>query len=176
MCTSVWKWFEVAFKDMWGFPSGSVVENPPANSREAGDVRDFPSGSAGKESACNAGDMVLIPGLGRSSGEEKTHSSIQVAIWSCRKSDTVGRKHLSTYVLLLFSLSPLFFLEWVTVFLLLLSFLCTYQCNLTLDVLSFIHIFQDVYFPVCFVFRKKILLNSLFCSYMNQLPYIIPRT
>ena len=32
----------------------------------------FPSGSAGKESACNAGDRVntgLIPGLGRSSGE-----------------------------------------------------------------------------------------------------------
>ena len=53
---------------MRGFPSGSVVENPPANSREAGDVRDFPSGSAGKESACNAGDMVLIPGLGRSPG------------------------------------------------------------------------------------------------------------
>ena len=55
---------------MRGFPSGSVVKNPPANSREAGDVRDFPSGSAGKESACNAGDIGLIPGLGRSPGEE----------------------------------------------------------------------------------------------------------
>ena len=29
----------------------------------------FPCGSAGKESACNAGDLGLIPGLGRSSGE-----------------------------------------------------------------------------------------------------------
>ena len=29
----------------------------------------FPHGSDGKESACNAGDLVLIPGLGRSSGE-----------------------------------------------------------------------------------------------------------
>ena len=29
----------------------------------------FPCGSAGKESACNAGDMGLIPGLGRSPGE-----------------------------------------------------------------------------------------------------------
>ena len=30
---------------------------------------DFPCGSAGKESACNAGDLGLIPGLGISSGE-----------------------------------------------------------------------------------------------------------
>ena len=29
---------------------------------------DFPSGSAGKESACNAGDLGLILGLGRSPG------------------------------------------------------------------------------------------------------------
>ena len=31
----------------------------------------FTSGSAGKESACNAGHLGLIPGLGRSSGEGK---------------------------------------------------------------------------------------------------------
>ena len=31
----------------------------------------FPDGSAGKESACNAGDLGLIPGLGRSPGEGK---------------------------------------------------------------------------------------------------------
>ena len=29
----------------------------------------FPGGSAGKESACNAGDLSSIPGLGRSLGE-----------------------------------------------------------------------------------------------------------
>ena len=29
----------------------------------------FPYGSADKESACNAGDLGLIPGLGRSPGE-----------------------------------------------------------------------------------------------------------
>ena len=29
----------------------------------------FPDGSAGKESACEAGDTGLIPGLGRSPGE-----------------------------------------------------------------------------------------------------------
>ena len=31
----------------------------------------FPCGSAGKESACNAGDLGSIPGLGRSPGERK---------------------------------------------------------------------------------------------------------
>ena len=31
----------------------------------------FPCGSAGKESACNAGDLGWIPGLGRSPGEGK---------------------------------------------------------------------------------------------------------
>ena len=38
----------------------------------------FPCGSAGKQSACNAGDLGLIPGLGRSPGEGKgyqIHSS-----------------------------------------------------------------------------------------------------
>ena len=34
----------------------------------------FPGGSAGKESACNAGDLGLIPGLGRSPGEGKGYS------------------------------------------------------------------------------------------------------
>ena len=36
----------------------------------------FPCGSAGKEFACNAGDLGLIPGLGRSPGEGKSYSSI----------------------------------------------------------------------------------------------------
>ena len=31
----------------------------------------LPCGSAGKESACNMGDLGLIPGLGRSHGEGK---------------------------------------------------------------------------------------------------------
>ena len=29
----------------------------------------FPGGSDGKESVCNAGDLVSVPGLGRSPGE-----------------------------------------------------------------------------------------------------------
>jgi len=32
---------------------------------------DFPGGSAGKESACNVGDLDSIPGLGRSPGKGK---------------------------------------------------------------------------------------------------------
>ena len=37
----------------------------------------FPGGSVSKETACNVGDLGLIPGLGRSSEEETaTHSSI----------------------------------------------------------------------------------------------------
>ena len=33
----------------------------------------FPCGSAGKESTCNVGDLGLIPGSGRSSGEGNTY-------------------------------------------------------------------------------------------------------
>ena len=34
----------------------------------------FPDGSAGKESACNVGDLGSVPGLGRSPGEGKGYS------------------------------------------------------------------------------------------------------
>ena len=34
----------------------------------------FPCGSAGKESTCNMGDLVSIPGLGRYPGEGKSYS------------------------------------------------------------------------------------------------------
>ena len=33
----------------------------------------FPGGSAGEESICNAGDLGLIPGLERSSGEGNSY-------------------------------------------------------------------------------------------------------
>ena len=42
----------------------------------------FPGGSAGKESACNVGDLGSIPGLGRSS-EEGNDYSLQ---YSCLES------------------------------------------------------------------------------------------
>ena len=34
-------------------------------------LKGFPCGSAGKEPACNVGELGSIPGLGRSPGEEK---------------------------------------------------------------------------------------------------------
>ena len=34
-------------------------------------IKSFPGGSASKESACNVGDLHLIPGLGQSPGEGK---------------------------------------------------------------------------------------------------------
>ena len=34
----------------------------------------FPGGSGGKESACNVGDLVSIPGLGKSPGEESGYT------------------------------------------------------------------------------------------------------
>ena len=55
-------------------------------------VMGFPCGSAGKESVCNAGDLDLIPGLGRSPGEGK-HYPLQYSglefhglysPWDCR--------------------------------------------------------------------------------------------
>ena len=45
--------------DVWDFPGGPVVKNPPLG---------FPRGSDGKESACNTGDLGLIPRWGRSPG------------------------------------------------------------------------------------------------------------
>ena len=35
----------------------------------------FPCGSAGKESTCNAGDLVSVPGLERSPGEKERLST-----------------------------------------------------------------------------------------------------
>ena len=73
----------------WGFPDGSVGKKICLPCRRlqfdswVGKIhwkRDrlptpvflgFPCGSVGKESACNAGDLASIPGLGRSPGKGK---------------------------------------------------------------------------------------------------------
>ena len=53
-----------------------MVNNLPANAGDPGDL-DFPGGSDGKESACNAGDLGLIPGQEDPLEKEMaTHSSI----------------------------------------------------------------------------------------------------
>ena len=54
----------------------------------------FPGGSEGKASACNVGDLGLIPGSGRSPGEEMaTHSS--TLAWKIPWTEKPGR-HLGT--------------------------------------------------------------------------------
>ena len=72
-----------------GFLITQLVKNPPAvqetpvrfqGQKDSLEDRlptpvflDFPGGSDGKESACNAGDMGLIPGLGRSPGKGNSY-------------------------------------------------------------------------------------------------------
>ena len=64
----------------------------------------FPGGSASKESACNAGDLVSIPWLGRSLGEGNgypfQYSGLEnsrdcmYSPWGCKESDTSERLSL----------------------------------------------------------------------------------
>ena len=63
----------------------------------------FPCGSAGKEPACNAGDLSLIPGLGRSPGEGKgLPTSVfwpgefhgPYSPWGCKEADMTERLSL----------------------------------------------------------------------------------
>ena len=49
----------------------------------------FPGGSAGKESAYNAGDLGSIPGSGRFPGEGNTHTSILT--WRMSWTEESGR-------------------------------------------------------------------------------------
>ena len=59
----------------------------------------FPSGSVGKESACNVGDLGLIPWLGRSLGERNSYplqySSLENPMgygsWGHKELDTTER-------------------------------------------------------------------------------------
>ena len=59
----------------------------------------FPGGSAGKESTCSAGDQGLIPGLGRSPGEESSYplqysdleNSKDCSPWGHKESDKTER-------------------------------------------------------------------------------------
>ena len=72
----------------------------------------FPCGSAGKESACNAGDMGSIPGLGRSPGEGKGYplqysgleNSINCLVHGVTKSQTRLSSFTSLHTILCFSL------------------------------------------------------------------------
>ena len=56
------------------------------------DQKGFPGGSASKESTCNAGDLGLIPGSGRSPGEGKGNP-LQ---YSCLE-NPLGQRSLAGY-------------------------------------------------------------------------------
>ena len=62
----------------------------------------FPGGSVGKESACNEGDLGLIPGLGRSPREGKgyplQYSGLENSMdytWGCKELDMTEPLSLS---------------------------------------------------------------------------------
>ena len=64
----------------------------------------FPCGSAGKESACNAGGLGSIPGWRRSPGERKGYPLQYAGLensmdspWAHKESDTTERLSLSLY-------------------------------------------------------------------------------
>ena len=69
------------------------------------DTVGFPCGSAGKESACNAGDLGLIPGLGRSSGEGKGYlqssdleNSMEYTVLGAAKKTRLSGFHFHTFI------------------------------------------------------------------------------
>ena len=55
-------------------PALSISEVTVIGSIGPGKKVGFPCGSAGKDSACNAGDLSLFPGLGRSPGTGKGYA------------------------------------------------------------------------------------------------------
>ena len=65
----------------------------------------FPGGSDSKESACNAGNLGSIPGLGRSPAEGNSYSpqysglekSYIYSPWGHKDSDTIERLSLSLF-------------------------------------------------------------------------------
>ena len=62
----------------------------------------FPHGSAGKESTCNAADLGLIPGLGRSPGEGKGYSLQYSGLENSKESQRV-RHDQATFTSLYFT-------------------------------------------------------------------------
>ena len=70
----------------------------------------FSCGSAGKESACNAGDLSSIPDLGRSPGEGKgyllQYSGLENSMYCIVHGLTNSRTRLSNFHITLFLVTP----------------------------------------------------------------------
>ena len=83
-------WVQIAFwKGQWKVNSTSVIIL-----MQSCGFMGFPSGSAGKDSACNAGDLGSIPGLGRYPGEGKGYP-LQ---YSCLENSMDGIAHVTQKV------------------------------------------------------------------------------
>ena len=105
----------------------------------------FPSGSVGKESACNMGHLGLNPGLGRSPGEGKAYPLQYSGLESSMESQRVGHDWVTftftfTEYNLYWSLGPswfqhsgLFFLSQDRMFLGLTNDLAECGCNRDLE-------------------------------------------
>ena len=80
----VLEWGAIAFSDLSLYLSFIINH-----------CKGFPCGSAGKESACNAGDLGLIPGLERYPGEEKGYP-LQYSSLENSMDSPWGRKVMGT--------------------------------------------------------------------------------
>ena len=65
------KRIEDSLRDFWDNIKCTNIQIMGVPEEEASGPRSFPWDSAGKESSCNAGNLSLIPGLGKSLGEGK---------------------------------------------------------------------------------------------------------
>ena len=105
------RWQRMRISDNFFFSNISICCYPFSSGHCFSSV--FPPGSGGKESACNAGDLGSVPGLGRSPGEGKDYPCQNTGLysglripWGCKELDMTERLSLSFsnfYVILLFS-------------------------------------------------------------------------
>ena len=81
----------------------SISEDQGQNICLPSRAQGFPGGSDTKESACNAGDMSLIPGLGRSPGKGNGYALQYSCLEHC-----IGHKQSDVTKQLTLSLSSMF--------------------------------------------------------------------
>ena len=81
----------------------SISEDQGQNICLPSRAQGFPGGSDTKESACNAGDMSLIPGLGRSPGKGNGYALQYSCLENC-----IGHKESDVTKQLTLSLSSMF--------------------------------------------------------------------
>ena len=85
-----------------GFPGSSAGKESACNAGDPGSIPGserlgFPHGLAGKESACSERDLGLIPGLGRSPGEGNSYPLQDSGLENFTESDTTEQLSLSLY-------------------------------------------------------------------------------